>query len=132
MNSFELDLPLRLGVPLGDRCNSRELPDQRPPGQPGHGADQRGRFIERELRRVHGGDVATAGASGSGLLLTVTFKGIAKGESFLTLDSVFLTEPSGQEQSAGALVNADITVPEPRALLLLVAGLGGLALRRVR
>ena len=89
--------------------------------------------------------VGTVGASGSGILLNITFEVVGAGESVLRFTSLILSEPFGEELSFGDVFNACVTtdesgclppdpglVPEPGVGRLLLLGLAGLVLRRAR
>jgi general secretion pathway protein D len=79
---------------------------------------------------------AVSGAAGSGTLVTFDFTAIGAGNSALTLSNLFLLDSSlaainGTTQN-GSVTVGKVGVPEPSALVLLLIGMGCLALMLLR
>ena len=76
------------------------------------------------------------GATGAGLLATLTFQAVGPGVASLTIGNVVLSNASAQALTVGSLSGTTVTVnsiPEPGTLMLLISGLAGLAgLERIR
>ncbi len=78
------------------------------------------------------------GISGDGIIVTLTFLGIAEGVSPIDLTNVRLlglvngqiTEFFGAEVTGGAILVRPCDIPEPGTIALLLGGLGAIGLRR--
>jgi len=78
--------------------------------------------------------VSITGVSGSGLLATLSFQGLAPGTSALTLQNVLLANVLSQPLPVGGLSNTSVgvtAVPEPGTLMLMLGGLAALGGRNV-
>jgi len=79
------------------------------------------------------GTIGPEGASGDGVLATITFAPVGVGVSVMDLDDVLLSAPFGVAIPAGDIADGSVTVvPEPSTAALVATGLTGIALLRRR
>jgi hypothetical protein len=73
-----------------------------------------------------------SGVTGTGILATVQFRGIAVGTSAVTLSNAVLLDSLGNDISAELEHGSVTAVPEPRSALLVLSAAGALLGRRLR